>query len=217
MQVHPYVLPIMQGYYQIAKFTIPPDPLTHDQDAEVDYIVVSRRSRDRAGLRYQRRGIDEDAHVANFVETETIMRVEVCQGHSPLCTKHIDIFQREGRSNVFAYVQLRGSSASYSLLDFSASHHHYFSVPLFWTQTGYGLKPPPLIATDRTHEQHLDALKRHFQRTVPKYGPHVRFVPTFVVYCGAEILQDHRQPSGATWQRGGHHAGISRVYGRVGG
>ncbi|KAF8212087.1 SacI homology domain-containing protein [Mycena galopus ATCC 62051] len=135
--VHPYVLPIMQGYYQIAKFTIPPDPLTHDQDAEVDYIIVSRRSRDRAGLRYQRRGIDDDAHVANFVETETIMRVE-----------------REGRSNVFAYVQLRGS------------------IPLFWTQTGYGLKPPPLLATDRTHDQHIDALKRHFQRTVPKYGPH---------------------------------------------
>ncbi|KAF7363564.1 hypothetical protein MSAN_01013000 [Mycena sanguinolenta] len=133
----PYVLPIMQGYYQISKFTIPPDPLTHDENAEVDYIIVSRRSRDRAGLRYQRRGIDDDAHVANFVETETIMRVE-----------------REGRSNVFAYVQLRGS------------------IPLFWTQTGYGLKPPPLLATDRTHDQHLDALKRHFQRTVPKYGPH---------------------------------------------
>ncbi|KAJ7271919.1 SacI homology domain-containing protein [Mycena haematopus] len=135
--VHPYVLPIMQGYYQIAKFTIPPDPMTHDEDAEVDYIIVSRRSRDRAGLRYQRRGIDDDAHVANFVETETITRVE-----------------REGRSNVFAYVQLRGS------------------IPLFWTQTGYGLKPPPLLATDRTHDQHIDALKRHFQRTVPKYGPH---------------------------------------------
>lgn len=80
--VHPYVLPIMQGYYQIAKFTIPPDPLTHDEEAEVDYIIVSRRSRDRAGLRYQRRGIDDDAHVANFVETETIMRVEVRQVYS---------------------------------------------------------------------------------------------------------------------------------------
>ncbi|KAJ7709765.1 SacI homology domain-containing protein [Mycena rosella] len=135
--VHPYVLPIMQGYYQIATFTIPPHPLTHEEDAPVDYIVVSRRSRDRAGLRYQRRGIDDDAHVANFVETETIMRVE-----------------REGRANVFSYVQVRGS------------------IPLFWTQTGYGLKPPPLLATDRTHDEHLDAIKRHFQRTVPKYGPH---------------------------------------------
>ena len=39
---------------------------------------MSRRSRDRAGLRYQRRGIDDAAHVANFVETETITRVDVC-------------------------------------------------------------------------------------------------------------------------------------------
>jgi hypothetical protein len=40
---------------------------------------MSRRSRDRAGLRYQRRGIDDEAHVANFVETETITRVDVCK------------------------------------------------------------------------------------------------------------------------------------------
>ncbi|KAF7323093.1 hypothetical protein HMN09_00089400 [Mycena chlorophos] len=134
--LHPYVLPIMQGYYQVSKFVIPPDPLTHEEDAMVDYIIVSRRSRDRAGLRYQRRGIDDESHVANFVETETVMRVE-----------------RERRSNVFSYVQLRGS------------------IPLYWTQTGFGLKPPPLLDNERTHEQHLDAMRRHFQRTVPKYGP----------------------------------------------
>ena len=45
----------------------------------IDYIIMSRRSRDRAGLRYQRRGIDDEAHVANFVETETITRVDVCK------------------------------------------------------------------------------------------------------------------------------------------
>lgn len=48
------------------------------------------------------------------------------------------------------------------------------TVPLFWTQTGYGLKPPPLLATDRTMLQNLDTLKRHFQKTIPVYGPHVR-------------------------------------------
>jgi hypothetical protein len=69
----------MQGYYQIARFEIPREPVAQEVGdfALVDYIVISRRSRERAGLRYQRRGIDDDAHVANFVETETIMRVEV--------------------------------------------------------------------------------------------------------------------------------------------
>jgi hypothetical protein len=69
----------MQGYYQISSFEVPRDVDLDDGvgHSVVDYIIVSRRSRDRAGLRYQRRGIDDDAHVANFVETETIMRVEV--------------------------------------------------------------------------------------------------------------------------------------------
>lgn len=69
----------MQGFFQIARFGIPREPeVTEEGEAAVaDYILVSRRSRDRAGLRYQRRGIDDDANVANFVETETILRVEV--------------------------------------------------------------------------------------------------------------------------------------------
>ncbi|KAF8508378.1 SacI homology domain-containing protein [Gautieria morchelliformis] len=152
--LHSYVLPIMQGYYQIASFRIPSSrPLYHaptsdgdvqeNVDAEgdqtshtVDYVLVSRRSRERAGLRYQRRGIDDDANVANFVETETIMRIK-----------------REGRSNVFSHIQIRGS------------------IPLFWTQSGYGLKPPPQLSTERTPSQSMDALKRHFGRTLTIYGP----------------------------------------------
>ncbi|KAH9843189.1 SacI homology domain-containing protein [Rhodofomes roseus] len=137
--VHPYVLPIMQGYYQIASFHVPREPVASEEGdaALVDYAVVSRRSRDRAGLRYQRRGIDDDANVANFVETETIMRVE-----------------REGFSNVFSHVQIRGS------------------IPLYWKQEGYSLKPAPQLAPDRTHDQNLDAIRRHFKKTLPVYGPH---------------------------------------------
>ena len=56
-------------------------------------------------------------------------------------------------------------------------------VPLFWTQTGYGLKPPPVLATDRTHDQNLDALKRHFMRTIPAYGHHVRWYLPFDTDC----------------------------------
>ena len=69
----------MQGFYQIAAFAIPKDLSNQDSGnlVIVDFIVISRRSRDRAGLRYQRRGIDDDANAANFVETETIMRIDV--------------------------------------------------------------------------------------------------------------------------------------------
>ena len=70
----------MQGFFQVASFIIPLDPeLSEAGDtARVEYIIMSRRSRDRAGLRYQRRGVDDEAHVANFVETETVIRLEVC-------------------------------------------------------------------------------------------------------------------------------------------
>jgi hypothetical protein len=101
----------MQGFCQVTHFSIPETDGTETDDVPVRYILISRRSRNRPGLRYQRRGIDEEAHVANFVETEAIMHVEV--GTSSLYftqwTFNHDT-QREGKQNVFAYVQIRGSS-----------------------------------------------------------------------------------------------------------
>lgn len=80
--LHSYVLPVMQGWVQSATFSIPipPNPLQPDVSlgaVPVDLVVVSRRSKDRAGLRYQRRGIDDNGHVANMVETEMIVRAKV--------------------------------------------------------------------------------------------------------------------------------------------
>ncbi|KAH9001323.1 SacI homology domain-containing protein [Lactarius akahatsu] len=137
--LHPYVLPLVQGFFQIASFSIPLDPeLSEAGDTtRVEYIIMSRRSRDRAGLRYQRRGVDDEAHVANFVETETVTRLD-----------------RENTTNIFSYVQIRGS------------------IPLFWTQSGPGLKPAPQLSPGATRQQNLKALSRHFKRTLPTYGPH---------------------------------------------
>lgn len=54
--------------------------------------VISRRSRERCGTRYFARGIDEDANVANFSETEQLL-----------------VFNEEGRSIYYSHVQARGS------------------------------------------------------------------------------------------------------------
>jgi hypothetical protein len=74
----------VQGFFQVASFAIPLDPEPSDvgDTLRVEYIIMSRRSRDRAGLRYQRRGVDDEAHVANFVETETVTLLEVCSAKS---------------------------------------------------------------------------------------------------------------------------------------
>lgn len=39
---------------------------------EYRLCLISRRSRFRLGTRFKRRGIDDDGHVANFVETEQV-------------------------------------------------------------------------------------------------------------------------------------------------
>lgn len=90
---HAFVLPVIQGVAQATTFNIPiPSSPEEMSTAAVDFAVVSRRSRERAGLRYQRRGIDDDGHVANFCETEMIVRATV-----------------EEKESVFSFVQIRGS------------------------------------------------------------------------------------------------------------
>jgi len=43
------------------------------KENEYDIVLVSRRSKYRAGTRYKRRGVDEDGNCANYVETEQIV------------------------------------------------------------------------------------------------------------------------------------------------
>ncbi|KAK4122302.1 hypothetical protein N657DRAFT_575904 [Parathielavia appendiculata] len=60
-----------------------------------DITIISRRSIKRAGLRYLRRGIDEDGNVANSVETEQIL--------SPADAAW------DPNAKVYSFVQTRGS------------------------------------------------------------------------------------------------------------
>lgn len=110
-----------------------PDPAS-PASIDLDLIIISRRSTERPGLRYQRRGIDDAGHVANSVETEFIIS----------CV-------REGVKHTCSYVQIRGS------------------MPLFWSQSPYALKPPPVL--ERTKEESRAAMRRHFDDLVERYGP----------------------------------------------
>lgn len=64
---HQFVLPVIYGIYSMTRTSINGVP--------VEFGIISRRSRYRAGTRYFRRGIDENGHVANFNETEQILIV----------------------------------------------------------------------------------------------------------------------------------------------
>ena len=85
--------------------------------SEQDLLItlISRRSTKRAGLRYMRRGIDEDGYTANTVETEQILSAPWWNSLSPSGTK------------TYSFVQLRGSN------------------PVIFTQSPYSFKPVPAL------------------------------------------------------------------------
>jgi hypothetical protein len=120
----------MQGYFQIASFDVPPMNGEPDELALVDYIVISRRSRDRAGLRYQRRGVGEEGNVANFVETESVMRVHVCRSSSlgPACPTKF-FFSAAGRPD--ERFQLRPASGFEYAMVLSCTSSADFPGPQF--------------------------------------------------------------------------------------
>lgn len=104
--------------------------------SEKKYVitVVSRRSVKRAGLRYLRRGIDDEGFAANSVETEQILSTP----------------SWEPSSKVYSFVQVRGS------------------IPLFFTQSPYSLKPTPVL--QHSAEANFRAFSKHFNRMSGKYG-----------------------------------------------
>ncbi|KAI1278468.1 Phosphatidylinositide phosphatase SAC2 [Halotydeus destructor] len=80
-----WIMPIIQGFVQIERSFIdastlltpaglaPPGDHSFSQHLsrqDFSMVIISRRSRHRAGTRYKRRGVDEEGHTANYVETE---------------------------------------------------------------------------------------------------------------------------------------------------
>lgn len=158
--LHAFVLPMMQGYFQITSLPIEQPTVTglldsageamsevssaangeeegeldpEDSKIEAQLLIVSRRSKERIGLRYQRRGINEEGQVANFVETEQILFVK-----------------RFGQTNVLSFIQFRGS------------------IPLYWNQSPFNLKPPPVL--ERNENENKKACLKHFEKQLEVYG-----------------------------------------------
>lgn len=65
----------------------------------------------------------------------------------------------------------------------------YLAVPLFWDQQGYALKPAPQLSAERSHEQNLTAIRQHFAKIVPAYGPVVSASQLCGPVTSSNILQ----------------------------
>ncbi|EQL00697.1 SacI domain protein [Ophiocordyceps sinensis CO18] len=108
----------------------------HLRPSETQYLLtlISRRSTKRAGLRYLRRGINEEGSPANTVETEQILSSTMWDKSLP----------------IRSFLQIRGS------------------IPLYFTQSAYSLKPAPII--QHSLETNLKACKKHFEGLSKSYG-----------------------------------------------
>jgi hypothetical protein len=109
--------------------------LTNDSiDKTFLITLISRRSTKRSGLRYLRRGIDDEGNCANSVETEQILS-------SPTWEK---------TTRIRSFIQIRGS------------------IPLYFSQTPYALKPVPIFQNSPSANQ--AAFKKHFNSLKNQYG-----------------------------------------------
>ena len=133
---HGFILPLLQGFVGQREFTVagsekeanlsPGEGLTEglilgeSQDPEAveseapkrNFLLtlISRRSVNRPGLRYLRRGVDDDGNTANTVETEQILSIP----------------EWDPSHNVYSYLQLRGSIPLY----FSQSPYAFKPIPV---------------------------------------------------------------------------------------
>ncbi|XP_070575933.1 phosphatidylinositol-3-phosphatase SAC1-like [Ptychodera flava] len=67
-ELHRFILPVLLGFVGIKSCSI--------NNKQFDYILISRRSCFRAGVRYYMRGVDSEGHAANYVETEQIVQYQ---------------------------------------------------------------------------------------------------------------------------------------------
>ncbi len=145
--VDPYILPVMFGMMSITNTSVKGNAMT--------FVLITRRSRYRAGTRYMSRGIDEDGHVSNFNETEQTIILND-SASSGLTSYAGDQGYANGKpvggseTQVLSYVQTRGS------------------VPVYWAEVNTLHYTPKL--TIRGVESAAGAAKKHFDEQISTYG-----------------------------------------------
>jgi hypothetical protein len=144
-----FAVPLIQGFVGQREFSISVSPdtmvnsdlqpeTTNSELTSKSFLLtlISKRSVNRAGLRYLRRGIDEDGHAANSVETEQILSPKTWQTQS---------------TNLYSYIQYRGSIP----LFFSQSPYSLKPIPVV-----RGTPEANYLAS----EKHLNRLQKRYGR-----------------------------------------------------
>lgn len=146
--VDPYILPVIYGMLEIKSTRIKSTPMT--------IVLITRRSRHRAGTRYFSRGIDEEGHVSNFNETEQVVILnDNATGMGGFAggggMQNGKVGGSDGREmQIMSYLQTRGS------------------VPVYWAEVNTLHYTPKLQI--RGVETAASAAKSHFDEQIRMYG-----------------------------------------------
>lgn len=161
--VDPYILPVMFGMLEVRNTSIKGTPLT--------FILTSRRSRFRAGTRYNSRGIDENGQVSNFNETEQIIILNDEASKGPVSyagdagMQYDKLRAAVGKeAQVLSYVQTRGS------------------MPFYWAEVNNLHYTPNLHI--RGVDSAMPAVKNHFDEQLAIYGD--QYLVNLVKHTGRE-------------------------------
>jgi len=93
-----HIIPVTSAFVGVQKdISIFPNSTSAVKNLQYDQLLISRRSKYRAGTRFTKRGADASGDVANYVETEQI------------CILHDDRDNNYTLKEVYAHVQTRGS------------------------------------------------------------------------------------------------------------
>lgn len=144
----PWAIPMIYGHVDQAKLSV---------FGRIIYItLIARRSRHFAGVRYLKRGVDEEGNVANEVETEQIVSDASTTG----------FYGPPGR---FDQESLEGAWIRVPNPRYTSYVQHRGSIPIFWTQDTTNLNPKPPIEITVVDPFYAPAA-RHFDRLFARYG-----------------------------------------------
>lgn len=106
---------------------------THIGRIPFNFVLISRRSRYRAGTRYFTRGIDSQGHVANFNETEQIIFIDEEGDDNKISNARVGYggFAEVAGTTRMSFVQIRGS------------------VPVYWAEINNLRYKPDLQVMER--------------------------------------------------------------------
>lgn len=117
---------------------------------EVKFLLISRKSTKRAGVRYNRRGIDSRGYCANWAETEQSL---VFENETSQVKSHPATEPQQVPYSYSTFLQVRGS------------------MPIYFGQSPYKLRPTPRVLktekdTETAFGMHFDRLTRDFHEVV---------------------------------------------------